>query len=71
MNFPVDDIALDQAGALGGVPRRHPKDDYSLVDLLEVDVIRRASALTKARTIQASDGLSSLPEPLPDNTRPA
>jgi hypothetical protein len=46
MNFPVDHIALEQSGALGGFEHRYPEDNYSPLDLNSADVLFLARSLS-------------------------
>ena len=45
MDFPIDHIAYEQARVLGGLEHRFPHDNYSLLELNEVNVLLCARTL--------------------------
>ena len=46
MNFPVDDIALEQARPLGSFEHRWPEDNYSPLDLNDADALFLSRSLS-------------------------
>jgi hypothetical protein len=46
MNFPVDHVALEQSGALGGFEHRYPEDNYSPLDLNSADLLFLSRSLS-------------------------
>jgi hypothetical protein len=47
VNFPVDDIACEQARALAGLEHRYPEDNYCAYELNRVDLLLCADALAR------------------------